>query len=158
MKLENSWKSKVGVADVTQALEMLYWPQLTSSSTLNTPSNPKLIISRSNYKKWKYRVHFAQKDSILKISPTRYLLINWYISFVILYIMQLLFSWYFIFLVDISLIYQWYITDILNYINLKTFKWYINDISIKNGDISFLQYLNDIYSNKYINDISAYNI
>ena len=50
MKLENSWKSKIGVADVNQALEMLRWPQLTSFSTLNTPSSPKLMIFPSTIK------------------------------------------------------------------------------------------------------------
>ena len=51
-KLGNSWKSKIGVADVKQALEMLHWPQLTSFSTctIHTPSNQKPMIFPSTIK------------------------------------------------------------------------------------------------------------
>ena len=45
MKVETTWKSKIGVADVKQVLDMLDWSLLTVFSTLNTPSNSKTMIS-----------------------------------------------------------------------------------------------------------------
>ena len=140
MKLETSWKSKIGVTDVNQSLVMLRWPQLPSCSTLNTPSNPKLMIFPSTIKSVSIGYILPGKTVYRDISS-----LKWFseIAFKeyqveIYHDISAIYHWYIckniIYQYDIP-IYQRYITKEIYhhpiYLFLEiSYHWYISDISL----------------------------
>ena len=162
MKLENSWKSKIGVADVNQALEMLRWPQLTSFSTLNTPSSPKLMIFPSTIKRLIIGYILPRKTVyhdiliywIISCNISRYIM-KWYIAIYHIGDISRDISIYSIYSIDYWqnwYIRKYYFRVIYRYITniTKIYHWYIEYFCKKIWFEIFFKYFALFYRIRYI--------
>ena len=125
MKVETTWKSKIGVADVNQVLEMLDQSLLTVFRTLYTPSNSKTMISSFTTKSGSIGCILPRKTVYHDISKDISRDIMIYHSKIMLYHPYIIESFfiesyinickYSLYHTGISFIYQWYM-DICNHI------------------------------------------